>query len=338
MKNGTSNNFSSFDNFELLSFYMVVPTGLLIAISNIYIAVIIKKSKELKDPTYIMIASLTGFDALGAIQFILTFGAPIFFWDGSNFFAADLFCKLMYYILCSILGTSINIFTGISFYRYWIVSKASRTRSKKREIIIIKRYVYISCIISWLCNIPGVFFTGSNVVSNGFCDVSYIKGIEYSTFAYYSAMTIIMYVLPAAIIIINYSRLMNKLRNYVTPFNGQSLVERAQLRNRRVLEMLMIITGIFLLSSCFIYVLLLYVSVNVTNFYDLYNSNETWHAVLAISFPLFYVSNVINPIIYIVYDKNIRQTVILNLRLSSLFQITRSSNQSHSNPQLSHPG
>lgn len=322
-----NNTNSSYTNSLLLYDYLVVaitaPIGIFVFSTNAILLYVISKSKDLKDPTYTMISYIMALDCLGAIQYILTYCASLILQYSTGSTTA-IFCKAMFYILCCSLTSSTSLFSGISYYRYKIVATASQTRSKEKELTVIKRFIFFTCIISCIINIPVFFFSTGN---ERYCDVSYIVGFEYLTPFYFASMAAITYVLPLIIILVNYSRLIIKLKNYVTPINSQSIAEKRVAKNNRILKMLIIVTGFFMISAALFYSVLIFLAGNTNTFASLARTDEVLHMIVSLSLPLSYINNILNPIIYMVYDKNIREAVKLKLRRKKFNVIINSQNQ-----------
>ena len=131
---------------------ITVPIGAFVFSANALLFFVVSTSKNLKDPTYTMITYLMALDCFGAIQYILTFSAPVIL-QYSNLSSTRIFCKGMYYILCCVLTSSLGLFCGISYYRYRIVIKASQIRSKEKELAIIKRFAFGVCLLSCIIHI-----------------------------------------------------------------------------------------------------------------------------------------------------------------------------------------
>ena len=140
-------------------------------------------------------------------------------------------------------------------------------------------------------------------------------------------MAVAVYFLPLIIISINYVRLIRKLKSYVAPASNQSNIKRKAMQNNGILKMLIIITSMFLISSAVFYFILLFLAANIMTFDSLADKNVTLQVILALGLPATYISNILNPFIYIVYDKNIRRAVKVKLRRKNIHAHISSMNQ-----------
>lgn len=308
--NTSSNSTNVLLIYDFVTIIVSFPIGIFVFSANAMLLFVLSRSKSLKDPTYTMIGCIMALDCIGAIQYILTYAAPVILQNLTTSSSA-IFCKAMYYILSCIATTSTGLFTGISYYRYKIVATASRARCKEKELTMIKRFLLCTCIISCIIDIPIIFFA---TTGGRYCDMSYIIGFEYLTLIYYTSKAVITYIVPLIIVIMYYSRLFMKLRKYIAPISSQSDIEKRMAKNNRILKMLIIVTSIFMISLALYHLVFIYLAAKMTTFASLGQISGVLHLIVSIILPLSYINNVLNPFIYIVYDKNIRDAVKLVLR------------------------
>lgn len=302
-----SNNSSSYATYPVL---ISIPVGLLGFLANAILLYIIITSKRLKDPAYTLIANVIVCDCLSSLQFLLLFLAPFYF-SSLPFDAGDLFCKLSIYSLYSTYNASVFSLTAISFYRYKAVlcTNISQIRSRSQVFRNVIKAAVIIWILSWLLSLPAVFVATNHKAAIGYCDIKYFKSYKYLTLILFTSMTVITYIAPLIIMMINYYRVVKRLAQIVPSDLYERRKDNEDHRKWSLIKMLIIVTSLFMLLTWPVFISIDILAIEQKTFYDIRMENHTLFIVCFMTFPISTLISVFNPILYTAFDKNIYREV-----------------------------
>ena len=309
-----SNNSSSQIQYPVL---ISIPVGLLGFLANSILLYIIVTSKRLKDPAYALIANVIVCDCLSSLQFFLLFVAP-FYLSSLSYQAGDIFCKLSLYSLYSTYNASVFSLTAISIYRYKAVvyTNISQIRSRSQVLRNVTKATIIIWTVSFLLSLPAIFVATHHQISIGYCDIKYFHNYKYLTLVLVTGMTVITYIAPLIIMIINYYRVFKRLTHIVPCDHQERKKDNEDHRKWSLMKMLIIVTSLFMLFTWPIFISVDILAIEQKTFYDIRVENYSVFIICFMTFPISTLISIFNPILYTVFDKNIYREVQKKLTFS----------------------
>ncbi|RDD36504.1 Rhodopsin, GQ-coupled [Trichoplax sp. H2] len=299
-------NLSGNYSFIKITSVTCIPVGVIGILTNFFLLVILSTSKSLRDPSYRIIANVIACDCISSIQFFVVFLGPHLL-RNSTFNTCRIYCKFLIYSLYSTYNASALSLTAVSLYRYRLVIKASQIRFRKFELRKINRLLAIIWAASFVFAIPMIFFSEGNNITTGNCDIGYIPNYSYLTFIYFLCVTMVTYVTPLIIMVCNYTRLIKQLKNYVIP--GDNRISNINRRHDNIIRMLLAVTSAFMLFNCPLFISISFMASSAKTYYLLRRDSLILYYICLLALPLAVFVSIINPILYITFDKNISKEV-----------------------------
>jgi histamine receptor H2 len=302
------------DQLESVEKIMIICIAIFTILDNTMVLVATWRERSLRQPNKYFIACLAVADLLVGM-----FVAPLNVYrrnldvESRSVMSIHL-CRFMVWIDTFSLTASIYILTFISFDRYLkIRNPALQYRSRMTTFKSLKIVFLIWFISSAIATYAATHHSGSwgiLATGGGLCpsDVTKTKG-------FYTFLAVSAFYLPTVVILVMYSLIYvvvhkreKMLRNgKLGQTRNDQNQRRAFRKDVKVIRMLLIIVGVFILcwGPYFIYILLVYY---YPNFYDMYGSNlrQTLTALLVIR-TLPYFNSLCNPVIYACLDKTYRK-------------------------------
>ena len=274
-------------------------------IGNTILLWIIFYSKKLRDPSYIFVTNIAISDLTTSIQVLIIFSTSNTpFLDVSG----NVICKIVYSILFASYSASMSSLTLISIYRLSIVSNPHQF---KQTSYIYKHSTKLAILI-WISSIlfaiplhPVIRY--SNITRS--CDISYPYGNIYNVI-YFSSSLMINFVVPRVVMIICYIRIASKLNSRIFSVRNHINVKLATLiRSKELLKIYGIITAIYMILSWPFMMILLILSIVQETQVSLIDENIGLAWAVGIAFIASNITYVINPIMFMAFDKNIKSDI-----------------------------
>ena len=260
--------------------------------------------------SYILMGNLAVSDLLYSLS-LLFFGILQLFYISkpTSILVMSVNCYISFFLIGMNYGTSIVTLTFISYDRYKrILTPLCNENYHNRRI---KLYI----LISWLLGTTvGVLISMTTIVDPRFpftCDLSYKLGLV-SVQAIYTSLTIAFYIVPIILILIFYSQVIVKLKNMARPGVSTKQQQRTYKDMRKsAIRLIIGITAIFILTSWPYWVTTLGLIFTGSNFMSLRASGKILEGTLAgFSTVPIMLNAFINPIIYLLFNKSLRNDMI----------------------------
>lgn len=286
------------------SYAITFPLCIIGILSNVVLAVTIITSRRLRNPTYLLIANMGVSNTL--LCFII---ALMNFRDNAkalvSIYVNNVLCKILHEIITSCYVISHFSLTLISLYRLEMVIK-----SNKKQILspILKRHK-LTILAIWplgffIC-VP-ILYIMKYSQDNLMCDVCMACG-QIINVLYYVSLFCIVYTVPAIIMLVTFIQIGKNIR-----MTGDAIIFKSRLnvasnqRANSAIKFLSIATGIYMLFSWPLLMLTVVISIMGTTITKLYETSVTAPALITAAYISSFMVNVINPFLYLGYDKNIR--------------------------------
>ncbi|XP_028407470.1 tyramine/octopamine receptor-like [Dendronephthya gigantea] len=287
-------------------------------LGNALVLIVTWKEKRLHQPNKYFIALLSVADLLVGL-----FLAPFFAYQFDlGYTSSDRdnmsihLCRFMVWMDVFALTTSIYSLTFISFDRYLKISKPLLYKSRmttSRSIKIIFAIVLISTVFATYSATPYSGSTGILATGSGLC--TWTLGFMIKSPIFYLFLTISTFFSPAVIIIIMYARIFHVVHKRNKMLMNGKLGETidnqnqrtALLRDMKVIRMLLVVVGVFLLcwGPLFTWILIYFYHKNQRIIFSRIKYGTHVFLNIAETLPLF--NSLCNPIIYVCLDQTYRE-------------------------------
>ncbi|RDD40785.1 Neuromedin-K receptor [Trichoplax sp. H2] len=213
-------------------------------------------------------------------------------------------CRLAYGILITSTNTSIASLTMISIYRLKIVTCPLTFRNT----IISKhctKFIVLSWVISVIFAIPA-FLIGAYNPETKSCDFGFPYGNIFNVI-YFSIILIFVYLIPGIIMLKNYRRIAICLSSQISNNTAIAHHREASInRTRSVIRIFIIVTLAQTLLTLPHTISILIYSILTQSQIQLIVDNPQFFVVILLSFGINIASYLVNPFVFLVFDKNIR--------------------------------
>ncbi|RDD35938.1 hypothetical protein TrispH2_012091 [Trichoplax sp. H2] len=216
-------------------------------------------------------------------------------------------CPIAYRLTVTSINTSITSLTMISIYRFKIVTCPLTFR----DTTIFKhctKFIILSWLISVIFATPAFLIGTYNSATNN-CDFGFPYGNIFNV-VYFSITLLFVYLIPGIIMLRNYNRIVISLSSQISDNTAISHDREASInRTRSVIRVFIVATlAQTLLTLPYIMTMLTYSILNQSQFQLLFN-NPQFFVANFISFASNTVSYLINPFIFLIFDKNVKTSM-----------------------------
>ena len=287
---------------------LMASIGVIGILSNIILLSILIYSKKVRDISYVFVVNVAFSDFLTAFIICCLFLPKILF-PAFTTLVGDSFCKILYFVFCATYDTSAFSLVVISLYRFKIIVDPVRYRSQSFICKHWFKVILTMWIVSLLISLPTLLLTTTTYVGEARCDVFYPYGFI-PNIIYFSLFFIITYVVPVLLMSFNYIRIGRDLYSRTYP-NSNLLSGRLPRnhRNKSVIQFLISITCIYMIVSGPIFIGLTVLSIAGETYTHIRESNYLLSRVLVASLGISASVCFINPILCLIFDKNIRSEI-----------------------------
>ncbi|RDD36130.1 G-protein coupled receptor 183 [Trichoplax sp. H2] len=275
-------------------------------IGNFLLLLVIIRSKKLLDPTYLFIINVAASDLTTSIQvFVVNFfsltNIPL-----SNF-AWSIFCKVLSFVYYASLLTSSFSLALISLYRLKMVSDPIHFRSTSFIYKHRSKWMIAIWTVSFSISIPGFPLTTYNSDFKTCMTGSSFDPILNQTF--YAVVMIVGYVIPAIVMLFCYVKIFRKLLSRVKQAEHNN--NRSQInRSLNAVKFMVVTSSVYMILILPFGIFMAGITqVNTTQF-----DSSTTNSPLSVAFTYItgvgYLKCLINPILFLFFDKNIRSNLV----------------------------
>lgn len=279
-------------------------------IGNFILLMIIIYSKKLKDPSYVFVTNIATSDLVTSIQLLIIFtsaNSTIPFSDT----VGNILCKITYCLFYASYVASTFSLTLISIYRLNIVSNPHRFKQTSLIYKYSSRITVLTWIIGILLVIP-LFPVMRYSNSTRICEVYYPYGNLYTSIFFGSSL-LMSFVLPGLIMIICYVRIASKISSLTNPAENHANAKPVTLiRSKELAKFYGIITAVYMILSWPFLIILFILSIAEETQTSLVAKNIIMAALFTAAFFASNFVHVLNPIMFMVFDKNIKSYTLLS--------------------------
>lgn len=244
-------------------------------------------------------------------SFALFFGYAVILEQIDHVNAASSACKILLFLVYVSYGISFMNLALIAVDRYFAVVRplSSFYRFYKNRILFVSETCIL--ILASIVGIPVTFQMDIHTGNNQLCDVSNITAV---TSAFMIVSPTVRFIIPSVIIIICYWRITTHQCNYIRP--GQ--LSRGQLdlriKKRKYIRALMSISTFNVINTWPITAFYIAQAITRKSVDDMRKENPFLFILGLISVSIISNISVVNPFIYMKFDRNIRLKVMKNLK------------------------
>lgn len=311
-----ANRTSAFQFLQIAQAFFTLPSFISI-ILNSAILHSIARSKELsKSPTYYLIGNMVASDLATATLFMIL---PVITVFSLPYIVADIICRVLSLVTGMSYMASVLSLIAISVDRYLSIIKPLLLASRSKKLRIFKCAIVVIWIVSITASLPFIYLTGALPGSTNSCALIH-RGVI--SLLFYLLITVILYVIPIVIMSILYYKiyqfLLEKTKE-VPSLEGKEGHSKKFLdtaKRKSLIRTLVIVTGVFALMTWPFFAMILGMSITGITIDELEKTSLFLFILCTISVSFTVFTPVVNPMLLIKYDKNIRtRTTVLYRRL-----------------------
>lgn len=289
---------------EVIVSYLTLSFHIISGFLNFFIFYVVHQSAKLHSSAYAFLANACVSDFLLSLIYVLFF--IIRKCATLSFIDADILCKLFNYISISACVVSTFTFAAIAVDRYRSISGSLQNQFK----VMTDKEIFLSITVIWMSAVilstPLLILSGTHSDDIDLCDVLPTKPLNE---IFFTIMFIILYLLPLLIIVVMYVGIYN-MKNHIQPFQDQQRSHCvSDQQSLLFIRMLMTVTGGFMMLTLPIFLFLVFAAYSNTSLEILRREVTPVYYLAWVCYTMAFSVTFINPLLYIVCDKNIRFVV-----------------------------
>ncbi|EDV21440.1 uncharacterized protein TRIADDRAFT_60078 [Trichoplax adhaerens] len=296
----TSTYFQFYTIFSVLGFVLTI-FGFA---ANLILSYVFITDKNFHKVTYCLILICVLSDSISNIA--LFFGYTVMLGKLANYESGTVICKLVLFIVFSSYGISFMNLALIAVDRYFAVVRplALFYRIYKKRILITSELsiFFIVAVIGILGNSQ----IGVRQEDTRLCDN--LNVTNYNTIIMVTS-TVIRFIIPSTIIIFFYWRIIVHQRHYVRPGQLTANQQDEELKKRKHIQALLSISAFNVLNTWPFSVIYLIQAIIQKSTYQIRKESPVFFFLSLLSLSLISNMTVLNPFIYLKFDKNVRASV-----------------------------
>lgn len=279
-------------------------------IANIIIFYIIKTHKRFHSMTYKIILTSVLSDILTVLSMIVA-GVNLVT-DSISYSAGLILCRSTLFLTLASYGVSMMNLCLIGTERYFnIVRFSSDFFHRHRKIILLGSEITIWLVV---VSINSPLFSMIYVYKNDtiLCDIPVIMIGES---IYLLSLSFTLYIIPCILLTIIYSKIINHQKHYNRPGNLSSLqIITQQKKKKKFIKLLVLITLSYIFSTWPAFATFIGMAISQTSLKQIQEKNVAIFLISLISVTITTGIALLNPLIYLKFDTNIREIFILTVR------------------------
>ncbi|RDD42517.1 Neuropeptide Y receptor type 2 [Trichoplax sp. H2] len=292
------------------SYIAAIPVFIIGIIANIILFYLIACGKYFHKVTYQLISIAVISDLISLTTSIIVFA--IYATNNVEYSLGSILCKLLLFITYCCYGVSMTTLCMISIDRYFAVTKplsSLRYRQKRRTIYFGQT---IGCLLAIGVSVPVLIYNNVHFDETQFCDLPNIKR---SVSTYLLCNVCIFYILPLAIIMVNYIKIIRFQYSYVRPgepnYQGYDEYQR---KRKKFIRILIIITSIYFFLTWPFFAVIAGIAISSKSIKEIREMGCGYYLILYASYLSTFAINIINPFIYFRFDYNIKRNLVYQVR------------------------
>lgn len=230
-----------------------------------------------------------------------------------DFHSGTIACKIVMYTVATSYTISIFNLCLIAIDRYFTVVYFHMRWYRNYKVKILVCLEVMIWLTAASINSPFISYIGVHPEVTVLCD---ILNITTPICVHLFLLVLVCYVIPAIIIAFFYWRIILHQKSYIRPgqiSNQQRLQQQAQ--KRKFIQMLATIAGSFILASWPMFATLTGIAITRKSFIQLQRENLVIYFLSFFSLLATTSITVINPLLYIKFDRNIRKQLLKAIQL-----------------------
>ncbi|RDD36039.1 5-hydroxytryptamine receptor 1F [Trichoplax sp. H2] len=301
-----TNRTTAFQFLQIAQIFFSLPSFLSI-ILNSAILNSIYFSKELsKSPTYYLIGNMVISDIATASLFMTL---PIVTVFSLPYAVVDAICRILSLVTGISFMASVLSLTSISIDRYLSILKPMLLASRTKKLKMFKIVIVFIWLLSITASLPFIYLTGALPGPTNSCALMHRGRIG---LIFYLLITIILYIVPLAIMSILYFKIYQFL---LQRYKEESSKEPGEVKTKTFLDnakrkslirTLIIVTVVFALMTWPFFAMTLGMSITGIGIDDLERESLFLFILCTFAVSFTVCTPVVNPLLLIKYDKNIR--------------------------------
>lgn len=302
------NGFGLSGAFQASIIAMYSVTFVIALFGNILLIHIIRERRPI-NAVSILIINMAASDLLAAL-FTMPYTVAYVYvqtrWFGG--IAGAISCKIVQFVIGSAIASSIFALLAISVERYVAVVKPILYPSFVKRPVLLSAAIWLSSLIFMGVNLY-VFqtVTDDNDVTHCFSNWESLMCKELSPKIFYTAVAILLYILPLVVIAVLSALIINKLRSQKQPDSGLQLpTHELNFHKRNHLVMRMLLAIVVLFAVCWLPVHVLHLLLFFKE--EVYISLPT--SVVLSLFWISHANSAINPCVVILLNGSFRTSVM----------------------------
>ncbi|EDV18912.1 uncharacterized protein TRIADDRAFT_62627 [Trichoplax adhaerens] len=293
-----------------LSVIAAIPVLTVGILANIFVLYVITKDSYFYKVTYYLIRVTIISDIISTFTAVLGFTFITAF--DNSYIVGGYLCRIFFYIVVTSYTVSVFTLCMISVDRYFAIIKphSQLYRKHKNRFLVIAQIV--SVIIAIGINLPAAWFNNVYPDDTELCDYA---NVNQQQSVYLISMAIVLYLIPSGILIFCYGSIVNHQIHYVRPGNiTNANREDDQLRKKKFIKALIIITASFLLSTWPFFATGIGMAITGKSMRQIGKIHIILYILAFASFSSTVGIAVINPFLYLQFDQNVRKKSLKILR------------------------
>ena len=247
-----------------------------------------------------------------------------------DFYSGTIACKIVMYTVATSYTISIFNLCLIAVDRYFAVVRLHIRWYRTYKVKILVGVEIVIWLIAASINIPFVSYIGVHPEDTVLCDI-----LNITTLVCFHLFLLVLvgYIIPSIIIAFFYWKIILHQKRYIRPgqvSNQQRLQQQAQ--KRKFIQMLATVAGSFILFTWPMFATVTGIAITRKSFIQLQRENVAIFLLSYFSLLATTSITVINPLLYIKFDRNIRQQF---LKIIQFLDITGSNKTQQSTTVIS---
>lgn len=303
--------YTNLSSLYTFSFVAAIPFFSIGIIANTILLYLISSDSYFHKMTYrlIRISVISDLISLITSTCVFTFMATA----DTGYYARSCLCKLLIVVAYTCYGISMTTLCMISIDRYMGIVKAISSLNhyrRNRQIIYIGQIV--GSIISLCIALPAAFYSDVRATETQLCDIPNVT-VNVAIYMFFSI--ILLYFTPTIIMVVNYARIIRYQFNYVQPgYRDCNEHCSNQLKKKKFVRVLIIITSIYLFITWPFFGVLAGMAISGKSLLQLRIQGVGYYVLAFSSFVSTFAINVINPLVYLLFDYNIKKRLVARCR------------------------
>ncbi|RDD42318.1 Tachykinin-like peptides receptor 99D [Trichoplax sp. H2] len=280
-----------------------VPLSILGLLANIYMFYILLSDKIFFKTSYYLVRVCVISDIISNVTSVISYSISIT--GNISFNLGNMLCKMSVFTILFSYGISILTISLVSADRYMAIMRPLSQFYRVHKIRVLVLTEMIICCVAILVAIPSLFIATVYPSDVKLCD---IPSVTQLVAFYFVTAAVVFYFIPGIVLIVCYSRIIIYMRGHVQP--GESFQEQLQqlrLQKKKYTKAFITIASVSLLVTWPFWVSSIALAISQKSLLDVKKTSDILYALIFVSFATTTAISVVNPLLYLRFDGNIRE-------------------------------